>query len=423
MPPNLMVTRLGSTSRSSLPAHLPTAATSRPTFGSLPATAHLNRGELTMARPSSRRCFGSSRSALRVLELLDVRGRRSYRLGGEADAHVGGGLVAVHGDAVEGLVHHLPQHAAKLVARYLQIREDEGEHRRHVGLNHPSSLGNAHHPGAVAELPTAELRVAVGGHDGLGHREQLLALQGRRGIRELRLHRRHRQPPADHAGAAGQHQVPRRQAQGFCGRLADALGVGLAVPRGAHVADLGVHHHRLDRLLRQAAPQHLHRRSWELARRGHGGEGRRRPLQLQQRHRHHRAHLGRLLGAEAQRRRAHLEAPGEAASAEPRALEVAASAVARSAGSGLLSATPEPQARRTTRPDRRPILQPSAALSPASTAAVTEGTFSETRPQVRSFGEAEQKGLWRQNLAPLRTLRCAAVASWPSCQCCGWAAG
>lgn len=41
-------------SRSLLPMNLPTAASSLPTLGSLPAMAHLNKGELTTARPMSR---------------------------------------------------------------------------------------------------------------------------------------------------------------------------------------------------------------------------------------------------------------------------------------------------------------------------------------------------------------------------------
>ena len=54
------------------PKYEPTAATSRPTLGSLPATAHLKRGELTTALPTPRASsgVGAPRTATRMTCLV-----------------------------------------------------------------------------------------------------------------------------------------------------------------------------------------------------------------------------------------------------------------------------------------------------------------------------------------------------------------
>src|SRR5574337_779006 len=58
-PPSRSRSRAGSSGRPRSPATFPTAASSRPTLGSFPATAVFTRGEFTTAFPTARAAAGS----------------------------------------------------------------------------------------------------------------------------------------------------------------------------------------------------------------------------------------------------------------------------------------------------------------------------------------------------------------------------
>ena len=90
--------------------------------------------------------------------------------GGDDDEAVVGAGVAVHGDAVEGVVGDFLRHQLEDGLGNFGIGGDEAEHGRHVGMNHAGAFGDAGGADGVFFADFAFARGGfgdgVGGHDG-----------------------------------------------------------------------------------------------------------------------------------------------------------------------------------------------------------------------------------------------------------------
>ncbi len=115
-----------------------------------PANSHLNRPRCTLAIADdlARQRLGDPvQSRLEPPE--PVANGHSPRLrlpvGEQQDCVVRAG-VTVHGDAVERAIDSLNETALEQAGSQVRVRRDEGQHCRHVGVDHPGSLGDPADP-------------------------------------------------------------------------------------------------------------------------------------------------------------------------------------------------------------------------------------------------------------------------------------
>mmetsp|Transcript_46406 Transcript_46406/g.115087 ORF Transcript_46406/g.115087 Transcript_46406/m.115087 type:complete len:318 (+) Transcript_46406:764-1717(+) len=236
----------------------------------------------------------------RRLELRQRRFTRRQRLHGrrEAQHRIRSGLVCIHRHTVERDVDDTAQHGLQLVLGHVDVSQYEGEHRRHVWLDHPRSFRDAHQPAAARGIG-AELGEAVGSHDAVRRGNHRVGLQLGGGGRQRFYHLLHGEGPADHSGRARNDGIGAAlQLEGRCHRRAEVFAGLHAVASGAYVRDLVVDHHGLDRggVLDALLP-YGHGRPAEAIPREDSRERGGRPVQRDECDVHHRLHVG-LLGSE-----------------------------------------------------------------------------------------------------------------------------
>ena len=118
--------------------------------------------------------------------------------------------VTVHGDAIECAAHHVAQRDVKHAGLDRRVSDDEGKHRRHVGMNHPGALGassDAHCLPTDAARCGGALRARIRCHDRTRQAVESVRRkcerfgEARRGFQDSLDGQRH----ADHARRAHDH--------------------------------------------------------------------------------------------------------------------------------------------------------------------------------------------------------------------------
>ena len=166
---------------------------------------------------------------------------------GEHHRHVAGGGVGVDADGVERAVHHPPEHGIQGGRISGRIGGDDGQHRRHVGLDHPHPLGDTHHPSRTG-AGGRHLGVGVGGHDGGGRRGgRTRLIEGIFFAGPEAMHVGadpiHRIANADHAGG-GDYHLGGFTAHHPSGQFGHLRCVRIPHRAGGHVGVLRDDHHR-----------------------------------------------------------------------------------------------------------------------------------------------------------------------------------
>ena len=226
---------------------MPTAASTRPQFGSLPKTAHLKRLLRATARATS---SASSTDAARAHLDRDVVVRAlgvGDELAGEVGADLRHGirevgrragatpeapeassttvsLVDMHpSESTRSKVSRSPRAGRRRGRRGGDgIRRDDDEHRRERRGEHAGALGHAADRPALA-LGDRGLRDGVGGEDRLGRGRAAVGGQGPGSGVDAGQQQVHRQPLADEAGRADD-DVTRGDPQGGSDVLRGARG-------------------------------------------------------------------------------------------------------------------------------------------------------------------------------------------------------
>ena len=99
---------------------------------------------------------------------------------GQAEDGIVGGGIAVHADAVEGLVHGAGEHGLPGLAVHIGVGEHDGQHGGHVGADHARALGHAgkaHGAAGQGHRDAGELGKGVGGHERAGKAFGIAAAQ------------------------------------------------------------------------------------------------------------------------------------------------------------------------------------------------------------------------------------------------------
>ena len=167
-----------------------------------------------------------------------------------------GAGVAIHGDRIEGALHRPSNHRLPKLGLQPGITTEECEHRRHVGMDHPRTLG---HP-ADANAAPAQLGLQrhllidkIGGEDRRCRRFTAGGRQrGDKGIQPCQQ-RRHGDRNADHTGGADQHGL-RFQPQLIGQGLGGALAIDQAAVAGAGIGLPGIDQHRSGPATRRFQP-------------------------------------------------------------------------------------------------------------------------------------------------------------------------
>ncbi len=211
--------------------HLPIAIATRPQFGSAPCTAVFTSGELTIVL-ATRFAWASSRAPVTVTSIsvwapspsraiCFVRSRHTDCIAASSAStatgpaaplasHDGGvtrGRVGVDADAVERAVDHPPEDADR--DRRVPPRASVstiGDHRGHVGLDHPHALREPDDTrGRAVDVGTGHLGVGVGRHDARGRRVGRVAGCVARDALDAGADALHRIPTSDHPGRGDEH--------------------------------------------------------------------------------------------------------------------------------------------------------------------------------------------------------------------------
>ena len=177
-------------------------------------------------------------------------------------------------DAVEALVGAPAQQRLQRRRRHRRVGEDEGEHRRHVGRDHPGALGDA----VDRDLDAAEdrragreLRECVRRHDrlrgvGPGERVGPLVAIGQHGVELLRVERL-----ADDAGR-GEEDLVGTAVRDLRGDLGGEPRRLRALHPGEGVGVAGVHDERPRRADAEIAAAPVDRRRRAFRAREHAGD-------------------------------------------------------------------------------------------------------------------------------------------------------
>ena len=199
---------------------------------------HRNGEQLGRALAIARELAGQVQAHLRDRLLEGVCGHRPGRPGGKYDGGVRGRGVGIDAQRVERAVDDPPEHGVELAFRHLGIGADCGDHRRHVGLDHPDALGYADDTGIGArDVGLGGLGVRVGRHHRLGDGDgvrrgnragpAVIRHSLERGAQEL-----HGIAPTDHPGRGDEH-LPRVEPGDAGGELLQLAGIVEAdLPRG-----------------------------------------------------------------------------------------------------------------------------------------------------------------------------------------------
>ena len=184
------------------------------------------------------------RTELALLREAQVFVAQTAHAVGQQDAGVVGAGVAIHGDGVEG-IGDVRTEFGKEVDGERNVGGNEGEHSRHVGVNHSRALAgpaDGHHALFGMDFYRVALERKVGGENrpaeflgGVG--VELFHQLGDPGLNLVHGHQM-----ADHAGAAHQHALGRK-VQGLFGKGGHAFGILVALFAGTGVGVSAVHHH------------------------------------------------------------------------------------------------------------------------------------------------------------------------------------
>ena len=183
--------------------------------------------------------------------------------------------ITVDGDAVERGLHRPLQYRLQQRLWHLCIGRDERQHGRHIGPDHPGTLGDPgqrHLPRRQLQRAAALLGAGIGGHDRpCGERPGILLQRGGQ-VRHRALEGHDRQILADHTGGEGQNLAHRAGHHG-ADRAAGLARRPQPLVAGARICVARVDQQITHGILGQMLARHHHRRCAEAVAREHRRRG------------------------------------------------------------------------------------------------------------------------------------------------------